>query len=244
MNFDSGKVNLLTKTPTFLDMGRPSVMLSDEDGNLQFFTNGRTILNKQFKVMKNGARINPGKFMDDNNWYDGLPLTQSSIALPFPNNDSIYYLLHQDLVVKAPNNYPLLHSPLYYSKIDMRYENGLGQVVSINNALNNDTVTSMNMTACRHANGRDWWMLAKQPFLSLYNSYLITESSVKFMATQKVDAPDGVYNEPVGQAIFTPNGEKYIQVTAPYKKQPAFLDIYDFDRCAGFLDNHQADYVR
>jgi hypothetical protein len=40
----------------------------------------------------------------------------------------------------------------------MTLDNGLGAVVSKNNILFSDSLT-MNLFACRHANGRDWWLM-------------------------------------------------------------------------------------
>ena len=48
---------------------------------------------------------------------------------------------------------------LYYAIIDMNQNGGLGKVISKKNLLYKGTFGGGRITACRHANGRDWWLV-------------------------------------------------------------------------------------
>lgn len=240
MTFDSNKIQIKKIKPTKLSMSYCTSIMSDTDGNLLFFTNGVSIMNKDFKIIKNGNRINPGPFMELYNWTeDGLPIIQGSLALSFPNNDSIFQLLHLDAWVVSVNNMLYHYSPLYYSTINMKMNSGLGEILKLNTPVNNDSVSSGGLTACRHANGRDWWLLMKQPYKPMYNTYLATQENIKFLYTQEAMVPDNKRQEPFGQNMFTSDGTKFISVSAPELHKPAYFDVYDFDRCSGSISNHQ-----
>jgi len=240
MTFDSNKIQLQRIKPTKLSMSYCASTMSDINGNLLFFTNGVSIMNKDFKIIKNGKRINPGPYMELYNWTDdGLPIIQGSLALSFPKNDSIFQLLHLDLWDYSKEKALYSYSPFYYSTINMKMNNGLGEVTHLNTFVYKDSVSSGQLTACRHANGRDWWVLLKKPYKRIYSSYLVTEDTVVFKFDNLIQIQTDTFNEPYGQSMFTPNGEKFISVSGPELKKSEYFDIYNFDRCNGLLANHQ-----
>ena len=238
MSFEADSLKIIKKKPAVIDLGDPSIMMSDKNGQLLFYTNGVTILNRNNSVMKNGKRINPGKFIDKNGWtMEGLPVNQSCLGLSFPGNDSIYYIVHQDLWDTLIDGERRNFAPFYYSKINMSEDNGFGEVVQLNNSINKDSVSAGNLTACRHANGRDWWIVQKLPYQQVSNAYLVTEDTILFMH-KIANTPTVKSREPYGQSFYSQNGTKYFSVSCPVIGQAAFFDIYDFDRCTGTMSNN------
>ena len=59
--------------------------ISDASGKILFYTNGRNIYNRTHQVMMNG-----------NNLLGHHSAVQSSLIIPVPNNDSIYYIFTAD----------------------------------------------------------------------------------------------------------------------------------------------------
>ena len=240
MTFDTNKVQIKRLKPTKLSMSYCTSIMSDTDGKLLFFTNGVSIMNKDFKIIKNGNRINPGPFMELYNWTDdGLPIIQGTLSLSFPNNDSIYQLLHQDTWVISQNSKLYSYSPFYYSTINMKMNNGLGEVTHPNTPIYRDSVSEGQLTACRHANGRDWWVICKLPYKTIFNTYLVTPDTVTYQFQQNTQNDNYESQEPFGQSMFTNNGERFITITGNELRKPAYFNIYDFDRCSGVLSNHQ-----
>ena len=47
----------------------------------------------------------------------------------------------------------------FVSIVDMSANNGHGRVISKNVPILRDTSLGMYAKACRHANGRDWWVI-------------------------------------------------------------------------------------
>jgi len=238
MTFDSPAPQFKVIKPTFIGMGYPSSTMSDKKGNFIFATNGISVVNKQLKIMKNGSRLNPGPYSDIFNWNDdGLPIFEGSMCLSFPHNDSIYYILHEDLWTLTHSGRIWSYAPLYYSKINMNRENGLGEVVELSRSVANDSVFPGIMTACRHANGRDWWVKLKVNFDPIYRTYLIAEDRPRYVFSEPHTPTVNAYDEPWSQSVYTPNGQKFIVLYANLLKEQASFDIYDFDRCSGKLSN-------
>ncbi|MBK7683629.1 MAG: hypothetical protein IPJ26_14690 [Bacteroidetes bacterium] len=75
---------------------------------------------------------------------------------------------------------------LYYSIIDLSFNGGLGKVVQKNVQLRNDTICD-GITAVRHGNGRDWWVVVRSwknvPTKDI-TAYLVSPSGVVGNPTQ------------------------------------------------------------
>ena len=57
--------------------------INDKNGNLLFYTNGEKVWNRNHQVMPNGTGL-----------MGGYSSTQSAIVVPFPGNDSMYYIFY------------------------------------------------------------------------------------------------------------------------------------------------------
>jgi hypothetical protein len=148
------------------DMWSPAVM-SDENGGLLFYTNGCAIYNKHHEVMENGGSLNEGwvqdYFCDMEN--AGYPGYHSQLALPWPGRPGEYALFH----MRVSEQY--VTTDLLYTRLDMAANGGLGKVLEKNQVLLLDTF-SRSLAATRHANGRDWWLLAARDTTSIYHTFL------------------------------------------------------------------------
>ncbi|MDO8971759.1 MAG: hypothetical protein Q7U74_13785, partial [Saprospiraceae bacterium] len=143
--------------------------ISDRAGNLIAYTNGCQVQNRNHELMENGDNINEGPIQAQ---YCAGPTgayvnEQGALFLPVPGSDSLYALFHLRV-------WATLHSvkDFLYTLIDASSNNGLGKVTVKNQPLFTDspmdtlTLTSM-VTACRHANGRDWWIVVQENYRNL-----------------------------------------------------------------------------
>ena len=178
--------------------------ICDTNGNLLFYSNGIYIANAAHEHMENGDGINPGPWTSS--YPSGLPVPQGLLILPIPDSGNKYLLLH-GLLDFPPMTGPV-YSHLYYSVIDMDLDNGLGGVVEKNIEIIEDTLFRGRITATRHANGRDWWIIVPENNTNRYYTMLLTPSGLQNLGPQTVGTP--IYRG-VGQAIFTPDGTRYIR---------------------------------
>lgn len=215
----------------YLDVTNASIC--DTEGNLLFYTNGIYIANAEHQPMEGGEGLSPSQYTDDNALW-GMRLIQGALTLPHPASNNRYYLIHE------PYEYPGIidwHAPrLYYSLIDMNENMGLGAVVEKNVEIFEANLDHGKISAVKHANGRDWWVLVLGHSSNKYHRILISDQMVQYLETQSVgnDIPNGI-----GQATFSPDGSKYVLYNLHHVGLGNYLNIYDFDRCSGLLSNHQ-----
>ncbi len=88
--------------------------ISDHNGKLLFYTNGQRITSRRHTLMKNGDNI-----------LGDLSSTDNAIAVPAPDNDSIYYLFTIGAAYRPNKGFR-------YSVINMKRDDGFGEVVDKN----------------------------------------------------------------------------------------------------------------
>ena len=140
------------------------------------------------------------------------------------------------MVAKPNINYR--SSELFYTLLDMTLNNGLGGVISKNQIALQDTF-SWGIGACKHANGRDWWIVVLKDNSNEIKKLLLTPNGIVNMGSQSFGTLL-TYSGSVGQLVFSPNGLKFGFTTGygpfPYYTYAKYLD---FDRCSGQFSNLQ-----
>jgi hypothetical protein len=223
-NFSSGSL-VIDTVIRGMNINCTNGEICDRNGNLLFYTNGIYVANAQDDTMLNGSGLNPGSFTTSKEDY-GLTLPQGNLIIPFPDDTTKYYLFHETSD-DPQQTWSTFY--LYYSVIDMTLDNGLGGVVQKNTVLLNDTLVGGRLTACRHANGRDWWVVAPQWMTGNMIKFLITPSGIQGPFIQDLQTFRDIY---FGQAVFSVQGDKFA-----YYEPYGDLDLFDFDRCTGDFSN-------
>jgi hypothetical protein len=111
----------------------------------------------------------------------------------------------------------------------MTLDSGRGGVIQKNTVLLNDTLVEGRITACRHANGRDWWLVAPEYMTGDIFKFLVTPQGILGPYKQNLQTTRDVR---FGQAVFSEQGDKFA-----YYEPLGDLDILDFDRCTGNFSN-------
>ena len=177
MSFDSSSYNLQTgfRKMKFDDA---EGNISDQNGNFLMSSNGQWIANANNDTMLNGSGLNPCP--DLLNYPRGSPLAFSNLILPFPGDSLKYILFHHGFLEDG------LQDPTYaimQSIIDMTLDGGLGGITIKNDTILSDTL-NWGFGACKHANGRDWWIVVqKQNSPKLYK-ILLTPIGIQSITLQ------------------------------------------------------------
>jgi Secretion system C-terminal sorting domain len=200
-----------------------SANICDSSGNLLYYTNGIYIDGSDGNQLINGDSINPCDYT--NQWSsDGLNIPQAALFLPKPGDPSRYYLLHFSNDTANGN----LPGTLFYTQIR---DSGLGVVEQKNVPFGKGIFRQGGMTACKHANGRDWWVVMGLNNSNEYFKYLVTPDSIFGPDTQSI-GPGYYLPLDLPYSKFSQDGSKYVTscVAGP-------ILVMDFDRCNGEFSN-------
>lgn len=202
--------------------------VGDLNGNLLFYCDGQYIYNRNHQIMQNGSGLmgNPSA-------------TQSSIIVPFPGNDSLFYVFTVDAIENQ------LQNGLRYSIINMNLDGGLGGVTSDKNILL-ETPVAEKLTAIVHSNMINVWVIAHRWNTNEFVAYEVTPLGINM--TPVISAIGSVhtggyssfpqYNgwgNALGYMKSNINGNK-IAVTI-YRMNK--VELFDFNKLTGVIFNHQ-----
>lgn len=218
LNFNSGNPKASYISQGKLDISIANAAISDENGNLLYYTNGYDV--EDFNFSKVLGATNLGI-----KYWNGLVSNQGVLFLPDPKNDSLYYLFYINLVLNSPNFYA---TDMKYLVINKYYNKTIFKGTMLH-----DTINEGCLTACKHANGRDYWILLNKANSNLFYKYLLTDSGIVFTNKQEI-GPKVI--EGVGQAVFSNNGEYFGLLDAIDFRQGLYIKIYKFNRCDGNID--------
>lgn len=217
VDFSSGIPVALTDGALYTVEGCSSI--SDGNGNLQFYTNGRTVWNRDHQVMMNGT----GLLGHDSS-------TQSALIVPKPLDTNTYYIFTVDAQA-GPNG-------MNFSEVDMTLDGGLGGVTGMKN-INLMPQSTEKVTAVVHANGQDIWVLGHPWDSNQFFAYSVSAIGVNTVPVQSTTPlmltyPAGTNgtNASAGQLKISPKGDKVGMVSSEVGAH-----VFDFDNATGIVSN-------
>lgn len=215
LDFNSG-------TPTPLLDGKINrwegvACFSDTLGNLLFYTDGDSVWNKQHLPMDNGFGLGGHESS-----------TECAIIVPLPQNDSIYYIF----TVDAEGG----QRGFCYSIVNIFYNNGLGRVIQKNIQL--QTPVSEKVTAVKHQNNKDFWIITHGFETDSFFVYLLSDTGLSQppqiieIGTPHLDI--GIHgNNAVGYMRAAPDGSRIALVLQVHQ----IVEIFDFNNATGEISN-------
>ena len=233
-------VNPVYQTPPFYFTQGHSNICDSTTGRLLFSCNGMILYDSNGVIMDNGDSLVPTGAYTHYPFPNGL-LTQNSLILP-KGSSGLYYVF---VTTVSDSLYNAIWAPqlgdrapfdlLMYNVVDINANGGLGKVVEKNRVLlQNVELHKIRMQACRHHNGRDWWLLKQGRYGTneMYR-FLVRPDTILGPFVQTLPSPAYSTFDLFGQMAFSPDGTKLAMVHC--KMQELFFA--DFDRCSGELSN-------
>jgi hypothetical protein len=189
--------------------------ISDDLGNLLFYTDGVTVWDQNHQVMQNGDFL-----------YGHLSTSQILI-LKKPNSDHLYYIFTTDA---WQNNFSY---GFRYSIVDMSLNNGLGAITDKNILINQDCVEKV--CAIKKCDSNDYWILIHGFNNNTFYNYSFDESGINndpILST--VGTIHGYeYLQGVGCMVASPDAS----MIGLAIKNKFLLEIFQFDNQTGILSN-------
>lgn len=207
LDFNGGSPVALTNSSMFGYEGVSTV--SDNQGNLIFYTDGNSVWNRNHSIMPNGSGL-----------LGGSSMSQSVISIPKPGVSNIYY------VFTTNPSYGI-----HYSEIDMNLSSGLGDININKNILINQSTTEK-LTAIRHQNGMDFWLLTHEYYTDTFNVYFVSSSGVSITPVISEVGSQVTWSE-VGYMKGSPNGTMVASCNYDLNE----VQLFDFNNSTGVLSN-------
>lgn len=211
--------------------GEGAASISDGCG-LLFYTDGNTVYNKNHEIMARDTDIG-GECTN----HSSTSSTQAALIVRQPGSTFRFYIFTTDCIEDG------LGSGLRYSIVNMDRENGLGEVTQKNKPLLANSEEKL--TACKHANGCDVWIISHEYGTNNFYSYLLTSSGLDenpvISSTGQVHSAFNSLNYNArGYLKASPNGEKLINVNpdGAYAWADTLLpELFDFDKQTGVVSS-------
>lgn len=225
------KFNQATGTVSSLNDGQlvtfeGCTSISNDSGNLLFYTDGTTVWDRNHGVMQNGF----GLLGDSSS-------TQSAIIVPKPDDDTIFYVF----TVGAQFN----NTGLHYSVVDITQNNGLGAVTHRNiNLLN---ISSEKITAVlKDCITKSMWVVSfasENGNSEVYNTFHAFEVSVNGVSNTSVKSTFPIaVTDPRGYLKLSPDGTKLASANFTVNNDNNVFSqdkllLCDFDTSTGIVSN-------
>lgn len=238
-DFFEEPVHIYHNQEQILDMKECSAIGSSYNGELLFYTNCMSVHSSFHLPIAGIDSIAYGYFwtnwIADNGETWGFPLAQGGVVLPVAQNTYMLLYSTADLTI---NVYPAV-SHVYAAIIVVDTMLSQPMLIQKDQIVIQDTLTWGKIAACRHGNGKDWWVLAAEYSSNTYYSINIQEHGDYVVDTIHIgNSP--FTNAGVGQAYFSADGTKYIRFDGINRTDTGgLITVYDFDRCAGLLSNER-----
>jgi hypothetical protein len=212
----------------------------DANGNLLFYSNGSKVFNNKHQLIEGSDSLNYSNYWTINGdlgeFGDYLigSYPSSMMAFRSPSNPNQYYLVS---TIMNYNNVSqtqwLRFHKVVYSIVDMSLNNGRGKmIVKEQNLLDGDF--SHAISACKHANGKDWWITARgYQDTNCYYFFKLDDKGISYDHKQCIGVNytmkyPGNLTLSYGQN-YSHDGKQFAILS--YKG----LELFDFDRCKGLF---------
>jgi hypothetical protein len=143
-----------------------TAIMSDSSGQLLFYTDGATVFNRNHDTLFNGSGL-----LGENS------STQSALIIPKPGSNTRYLIFTTEAIESVIQPIPPDEWKLAYSELDMTLDGGLGGITATKNVVLYFP-SGEKLTAVKHANNQDIWVLAHGMSIHSYMSFLVTNDGV------------------------------------------------------------------
>lgn len=197
-----------------------SACISDSDGKLVCYTDGINIYNKNNRVVN-------GK---DSLLYSHLSATQSAIIIPIPSRLHEYYIFTSDAgeyyIDENGDNY--VNKGFNYTKI--RVFNDKILIDSLN--VNLLAKSTEKVSATKHSNNRDYWVVTRGWNNDLFDVYLVTSAGIAVSKSQSIGTKIADnWKESIGYMKFSANGQ-YLSYVCEGRN---YFELFKFDNSRGIF---------
>ena len=233
LNFNSGSPIAITNGANAL-IGCPNSchsegtsVVCDSSGDLLFYSNGQQIWNRNHQLMVNGDSL-----------LGNCSSSQATLIVPQPGSSRYFYIFTTDAFYLD-----YLQYGFRYSIVDICGDNGFGDIIPNQKNIKLLDTVGEKLTAIRHSNGVDYWVLTHKFYSNAFYAYLLTSAGIVDTVITHIGSIHKEYcsgstyptRSALGWLKASPNGNKITCVNG----QTCYniSELFDFNNTTGQLSN-------
>lgn len=211
IDFNSGTAVAMPAGP--MNAYEACASICDNSGNLLFYTDGTTVWDQTNTIMPNGSGLLAGTS------------ASQTLIIQKPGDCSKYYIFHTgDHMTPAD---------LRYTMVDMCLNGGLGDVVTTQKNVLLYNPCSEKITAVKHANGTDVWVVVHDLGNAQFRSFPVTPAGVGVSVNTTIGSVHNM-NCMIGYMKASHSGQKIVLANTFCQ----IFDMFDFNAATGVVSNH------
>ena len=213
ISFNNGSPIALSNSA--MDAWAGCASISDNNGNLLFYSDGRSVWNRNHTVMPNGSGL-----------LGGWIASQNGVIIPLPGSSNIYYVFTVAHFAQSDG--------LRYSIVNMNLDGGLGDVTAKNISLLSPCCEKI--TAVKHSNNSGVWIITHLWNSDAFYAFYLDRSGLKLGINNPVithigSIHDGGLINSRGYLKASPDG------TLLTSSNATFNEIFHFDNKTGIVSD-------
>lgn len=236
---DSAGIDFNTGSPiavkTAIKGGERTASICDAVGNLLFYTSGDQVWDRSHQLMPNGDTLITDPTMPGTGRYCNST-SQASLIVPSPGDPFRYYLFSLTAM-----EFGVFSGRLYYSIIDLRLNNGMGDVDVSHKSILLDSNLTEHLTGVSGDRCNSWVIAVSSLFSpegAVFKSFEITDSGINPDPVLSVSPLVTTGGLPLGKLEVSADGRKVaICRRDPWGHAGYGVEVYDFNRANGHLLN-------
>jgi gliding motility-associated-like protein len=218
-------INFNEQPPVAVDDGQlitpeGAATISDRNGDLLFYSDGNVVYDRDHEQMDNGIQLGG---------VNGS--TQSSIIVPFPNDETLFYVFTTREVFDAGDEYAL-----HYAVVDIKEIGGgtFGSVVTKEKQLYERSTERLTATNP----GGFVWLISHEMGNNTFRAYPVTELGIGNPVLSSIGSAHDANNAEESQGYMKLSTDGRRLAVALNKGGMNYVEIFDFDPATGILSNY------
>lgn len=237
LNFTTGELNIEYHIELERSIGETASSVCDSAGSVILTTNGMQIFGKNEEVIIDTIAYDGEKQISYWKWWApdqsaplGFPQLGGAVILPVPGKENefsvLYHLDEWDDIESFRT--------LQYMEARISLTQGIYHVLYKDSIFSpgNNWYTST-LSATRHANGRDWWIVTFEHDSASYFVYLLDDHGIRLSHEGAIDVD---VHSALEQVAFSSKGNYLARISTVSTTAGNLLTLYTFDRCSGQLE--------
>ncbi len=236
INFDQDHPEIEYHYAETMQIRETSSNICDKNGEAILWTNGMQIFGKNGITVADTISFDDD---DDSYWKNynsdlygplGFLEHEGTIILPLPNRENEFEVLYHTADTKQSGAFAV--NQFLEARVKYNEDSTYKVLFKDRPILPKHEWFTSRIIACRHGNGRDWWVITFEADSPYYYIYILDPNGIRL--DHKGQLLNTIKNG-IGQAVFSNYGNYIARTDRIYFDDQQNITLFSFDRCTGVI---------